>query len=74
MAAGKEKDVVAMSKVVLDIKPWDDETDLAAMEAAVRGVTAGPEGGAVEWQAAERVPIGFGLEKVRAHPPLSGCH
>ena len=58
-----------MSKVVLDIKPWDDETDLAAMEAAVRGVTAGPEGGAVEWQAAERVPIGFGLEKVRAHPP-----
>ena len=30
--------VIAKSSVVLDIKPWDDETDLAEMEKNVRTI------------------------------------
>ncbi|KAK7952212.1 uncharacterized protein PG986_007940 [Apiospora aurea] len=35
--AAKPK-VAAKSIVTLDVKPWDDETDMAALEAAVRGI------------------------------------
>ena len=31
--------MIAKSNVILDIKPWDDETDMAAMEVLVRGIT-----------------------------------
>jgi hypothetical protein len=41
-AAGKLKQVIGKSKIVLDVKPWDDETDLAAMEKACRGELAFP--------------------------------
>ncbi len=35
---GNKPAVVAKSCVKLDVKPWDDETDLAAMERSVRSV------------------------------------
>jgi translation elongation factor EF-1beta len=30
--------VIAKSNVILDVKPWDDETDMKAMEAKVRTI------------------------------------
>lgn len=35
-----ETQVIAKSTIVLDVKPWDDETDLQAMEKAVRSIEA----------------------------------
>eukprot|EP01051_Picozoa_sp_SAG22_P003373 SAG22_NODE_163_length_16829_cov_9.946204_9_plen_220_part_00 len=60
-AAGKLKAVVNKSSVVLDVKPWDDETDLKAMETAVRAIAM--EG--LEWQASQLEDIGFGIKKLR---------
>lgn len=31
---------IAKSVIVLDVKPWDDETDIDAMEKAVRSIEA----------------------------------
>ncbi|CAF4438159.1 unnamed protein product, partial [Adineta steineri] len=30
--------IIAKSSILLDIKPWDDETDLVAMEKSVRSI------------------------------------
>lgn len=30
--------IIAKSNIVLDVKPWDDETDMAEVEKAVRSV------------------------------------
>ena len=40
-AAGKLKVVIAMSKIVLDVKPWDDATDMTTTQGdqAVRAQT-----------------------------------
>lgn len=46
-AAGK---VATMkSAVILDVKPWDDETDLVAMEEKVRSIQMD----GLEWKASE---------------------
>ena len=34
-----EKVVIAKSTIILDVKPWDDETDMAEVEKLVRGIT-----------------------------------
>ncbi|GFT77624.1 elongation factor 1-delta, partial [Nephila pilipes] len=34
----KKPGVIAKSSVVLDVKPWDDETDMAELEKNVRTV------------------------------------
>ena len=52
---------VLKSNVVLDIKPWDDETDLAAMEKAVRAITMD----GLTWGDCKFVEIGFGIKKLR---------
>ena len=33
-----EEQVIAKSAIVLDVKPWDDETDLQALEKSVRSI------------------------------------
>ncbi len=33
-----EPKVIAKSSIVLDVKPWDDETDMKALEAGVRAI------------------------------------
>lgn len=35
-----EPTVIAKSSIVLDVKPWDDETDMAKVEECVRSVEA----------------------------------
>ncbi|PQE11279.1 elongation factor 1-beta protein [Rutstroemia sp. NJR-2017a BVV2] len=57
---GKAKPA-AKSVVTMDVKPWDDETDLAAMEATVRGI----EKDGLLWGASKLVPVGFGIKKLQ---------
>ncbi|AEO67824.1 uncharacterized protein THITE_2116933 [Thermothielavioides terrestris NRRL 8126] len=57
---GKPK-VAAKSIVILDVKPWDDETDLAAMEASVRSI----EKDGLVWGASKLIPVGFGIKKLQ---------
>ena len=34
-----EPTLIAKSNIILDVKPWDDETDMAELEAQVRKIT-----------------------------------
>ncbi|GAA6020820.1 hypothetical protein JCM11491_004664 [Sporobolomyces phaffii] len=58
--ANKPK-TIAKSLVTLDIKPWDDETDMAALEAAVRSI----EKPGLVWGLSKLVPIGYGIKKLQ---------
>ncbi|KAF3016851.1 Translation elongation factor 1 beta [Neopestalotiopsis sp. 37M] len=58
--AAKPK-VAAKSMVTLDVKPWDDETDLAAMEECVRGI----EKDGLVWGGSKLVAVGFGIKKLQ---------
>ncbi|XP_021747296.1 elongation factor 1-delta [Chenopodium quinoa] len=48
------------SSVLLDVKPWDDETDMVKLEEAVRSVHQ--EG--LLWGASKLVPVGYGIKKM----------
>ncbi|XP_013390669.1 elongation factor 1-beta [Lingula anatina] len=52
---------IAKSSIVLDIKPWDDETDLGEMEKLVRGI----ETDGLVWGASKQVPVGYGIKKLQ---------
>ncbi|KYK57261.1 elongation factor 1-beta [Drechmeria coniospora] len=58
--AAKPK-VAAKSVVTLDVKPWDDETDMAELEAGVRSI----EKDGLVWGASKLVPVGFGVKKLQ---------
>jgi elongation factor 1-beta len=47
--------------VTLDVKPWDDETDMKQLEAGVRSV----EKDGLVWGASKLVPVGFGVSKLQ---------
>ena len=55
LAAGKKLEV-AKSVVTLQVKPWDDETDMAEMEKEVRAI----ERDGLVWGASKLVPVGYG--------------
>ncbi|KAH7328665.1 hypothetical protein B0I35DRAFT_417994 [Stachybotrys elegans] len=52
---------IAKSIVTMDVKPWDDETDMVALEAAVRGI----EKEGLVWGASTLVAVGFGIKKLQ---------
>ncbi|KAL8413940.1 hypothetical protein RB594_005249 [Gaeumannomyces avenae] len=52
---------IAKSIVTMDVKPWDDETDMVALEAAVRAIT---QDGLV-WGGSKLVPVGYGVNKLQ---------
>jgi len=58
--ANKPK-VVAKSSLVLEVKPWDDETDLKEMERLVRTI----EIDGLLWGASKLVPVGYGINKLQ---------
>ncbi|GAA5950083.1 hypothetical protein JCM21900_004589 [Sporobolomyces salmonicolor] len=58
--ANKPK-TIAKSLVTLDVKPWDDETDMAALEEAVRSI----EKPGLVWGLSKLVPIGYGIKKLQ---------
>ena len=45
----------------MDVKPWDDETDMVGLEAAVRSI----EQDGLVWGASKLVPIGYGIKKLQ---------
>jgi elongation factor 1-beta len=47
--------------VILDIKPWDDETDMKAMEQEVRAI----EMAGLVWGASKLVAVGYGIKKLQ---------
>lgn len=55
----KKAAVIAKTSVLLDIKPWDDETDMNAMLAAAKSIS---KDGLV-WGASKLVPVGYGINK-----------
>merc|ERR1712096_124910 len=57
----KKPVLIAKSNIVLDVKPWDDETDLAAVETMVRGI----EMDGLVWGQAKLVPLAFGIKKLQ---------
>ncbi|RYO80185.1 hypothetical protein DL766_001288 [Monosporascus sp. MC13-8B] len=66
LAAYKEKKaakpkVAAKSVVTMDIKPWDDETDMVGLEKAVRAI----EKDGLVWGKSQLVPVGFGIKKLQ---------
>jgi len=56
---GKKPALIAKTSVLLDIKPWDDETDMDAMLALAKSITK--EG--LVWGASKLVPVGYGINK-----------
>ncbi|KIJ18314.1 hypothetical protein PAXINDRAFT_167503 [Paxillus involutus ATCC 200175] len=58
--AGKPK-AAAKSVVTLEVKPWDDETDMQALEESVRSIEM--EG--LVWGASKLVAIGYGIKKLQ---------
>lgn len=57
----KKPALIAKSNVILDIKPWDDETDMKQMEQEVRKITAD----GLLLGAAKLVPLAFGIHKLQ---------
>ncbi|KAF2804904.1 elongation factor 1-beta [Mytilinidion resinicola] len=57
---GKTKPA-AKSIVTLDVKPWDDETDMKELEAQVRAI----EQDGLVWGGSKLVPVGFGIKKLQ---------
>lgn len=52
--------LIAKSNVILDVKPWDDETDMKKMEEVVRKI----ECDGLLWGTARLVPLAFGIHKL----------
>ncbi|SDA01392.1 BZ3500_MvSof-1268-A1-R1_Chr10-1g02621 [Microbotryum saponariae] len=58
--ANKPK-TIAKSVVTMDVKPWDDETDMAELEKSVRSI----EKDGLVWGLSKLVPIGYGIKKLQ---------
>ncbi|KAL5007910.1 hypothetical protein ScPMuIL_016716 [Solemya velum] len=57
----KKPGPIAKSSIILDVKPWDDETDMAVLEKCVRSI----EEDGLLWKASKLVPVGYGIKKLQ---------
>nr|XP_046248092.1 uncharacterized protein LOC124060810 isoform X2 [Scatophagus argus] len=57
----KKPSVIAKSSILLDVKPWDDETDMAKLEECVRSVQVD----GLLWGTSKLVPVGYGIKKLQ---------
>jgi len=57
----KKPALIAKSNIILDVKPWDDETDMEAMQKEVRKITMD----GLLWGAAKLVPLAYGIQKLQ---------
>nr|XP_055170093.1 elongation factor 1-delta isoform X2 [Nyctereutes procyonoides] len=57
----KKPALVAKSSILLDVKPWDDETDMAQLEAYVRSIQLD----GLTWGGSKLVPVGYGIRKLQ---------
>jgi len=53
--------LIAKSSVLFDVKPWDDETDMKALEDAVRTIQMD----GLIWGTAKLVPVAFNIKKLQ---------
>ncbi|TFK95269.1 elongation factor 1 beta/delta chain [Pterulicium gracile] len=60
-AASEKPKIAAKSVVTLEVKPWDDETDMKALEDAVRSI----EQDGLLWGSSKLVAIGYGIKKLQ---------
>merc|ERR1711874_816180 len=51
---------IARSQILLDVKPWDDETDMKELEKSIRGI----EMDGLVWGAGELRPLAYGIIKL----------
>ncbi|XP_078087114.1 eukaryotic translation elongation factor 1 delta b (guanine nucleotide exchange protein) isoform X40 [Mustelus asterias] len=57
----KKPTLIAKSSILLDVKPWDDETDMAKLEESVRTVQMD----GLVWGGSKLVPVGYGIKKLQ---------
>ena len=57
----KKPTVIAKTSVLLDCKPWDDETDMNAMLKEVKKIQMD----GLVWGASKLVPVGYGINKLQ---------
>merc|ERR1711881_70272 len=57
----KKPGPIAKSSLLIDVKPWDDETDMQAIEDSVRGIAAD----GLLWGASKLIPVGYGIKKLQ---------
>ncbi|XP_026472202.1 probable elongation factor 1-delta isoform X1 [Ctenocephalides felis] len=57
----KKPTLIAKSNIILDVKPWDDETDMKEMEKQVRAISTD----GLLWGAAKLVPLAYGIHKLQ---------
>ncbi|KAH9523623.1 Elongation factor 1-beta [Bulinus truncatus] len=53
--------IIAKSNIILDVKPWDDTTNMDEIEKAVRSIQAD----GLLWGASKFVPVGYGIRKLQ---------
>ncbi|XP_068101103.1 elongation factor 1-beta [Hyperolius riggenbachi] len=57
----KKPALIAKSSILLDVKPWDDETDMGKLEECVRSIQMD----GLIWGASKLVPVGYGIKKLQ---------
>ncbi|XP_076848764.1 elongation factor 1-beta [Brachyhypopomus gauderio] len=57
----KKPVLIAKSSILLDVKPWDDETDMAKLEQCVRSI----ELDGLVWGQSKLLPVGYGIKKLQ---------
>merc|ERR1739846_79326 len=57
----KKPALIAKTSVLLDCKPWDDETNMDAMLKEIKTI----EMDGLLWGASKLVPIGYGIKKLQ---------
>ncbi|KAL0190663.1 hypothetical protein M9458_013361, partial [Cirrhinus mrigala] len=53
--------LIAKSSILLDVKPWDDETDMAKLEECVRSIQLD----GLVWGQSKLLPVGYGIKKLQ---------
>ena len=57
----KKPALVTKSSILLDMKPWDDETNMAKLEEWVRSIQAD----GLFWGSSKLVLVGYGIKKLQ---------
>jgi len=57
----KKPVLIAKSNIILDVKPWDDETDMAELEKCVRSIVMD----GLLWGSSKLVPLAYTIKKLQ---------
>ncbi|XP_033121445.1 elongation factor 1-delta-like isoform X5 [Anneissia japonica] len=57
----KKPALIAKSNIILDVKPWDDETDMVELERQVREVSTD----GLKWGTGKLMPVAYGIKKLQ---------